>query len=137
MSERELARRARLWARRLGIGHYRIELVIGATEDSDHIAEAKRTTPYEEATLIFQPWTVGQGAPPEGAKALTDELLEQTLVHELLHVAVKPMFATLALLEDHLHPAAAALFAKAFEDAEERVVDRLAWALVRDRRNRV
>lgn len=130
----ELRRLTALWQRRLGLGHFAIGVRIGDPEEGCTAAVLQPRPEYEEAVITFAPWLVGRGDPGDGLIVPLEEWdarrVEVTVVHELLHVCVKPMTRTLDLVDGHLHRDSEAILRAALEAAEERVVDRLARALV-------
>lgn len=132
MTEARLRRLARLWAGRLGLSHLEIELVVEALDD-DTKANADLSPNYDFARITFQPWMIGRGDPPERTLPgeLADAGVEKTLVHELLHVALKPIRRVRAGFEEQVHPDAWSLFENLVDGAEETVVDRVAVALTR------
>lgn len=124
-----------VWRERLGLGHWRLELIVGGVDEEDAYMQTHRSQTYERAQIYVQPWLVGQGEPNRDllfAQNLEDDFIECSLVHELLHLHTRDMRAVVredlagAVLSDVYRQ-----FENTMERAEEQCVGRLAEALVR------
>jgi hypothetical protein len=130
VTEAQLRRLVRLWARRLGIDHYRIEILVEAFDPTVHSAETSSSRDYDVATIRFQPWALTGQAPEDCDFRSFD--VEELVVHELLHVVAQPMRRYWRLLQDgnYLHRDVENLADDVRSSGEEEVVDRLSKALV-------
>lgn len=132
MNDDQLRKMLISWKQRLGLSSYRIRLEQGGVEDDDSYMEVHRATDYKRAVVHYQPWLVGIGKVPEGMLLrVTDEMVEESLVHELLHIVFTPVVTPFRVdLDGYLHRDVHDLLVKMLGHAEERVVDDLATALV-------
>lgn len=132
-TEAELRKLIRRWAPRLGLADWRIDVIIGELE-GDNAEVRQHEHEYREAVIVFPPWFVGLAEYPDGQLRPRDHWApgdaEATVVHELLHLATKPIARALALMDGQIHPHTEAVLEGAVTAAEERVVDNLARALV-------
>lgn len=132
----EVRRLVARWAPRLGLLGYEVHVRAGDAEELGGCAAqvAVGVQDYREAVIELAPWAIGRAPYPEGMMVERDgwtpARVEATVVHELLHIAVKPMTRTLELIDGHLHRDSASILDRAHRAAEERVVDALAVALV-------
>lgn len=128
MTEKQLRKLVRRWAKRLGIGHY--ELVVDVVPfEGDALAEVK-CSQYERAHIKVQPFVL-RGERMHDVPYVNG--LEQTIVHELLHIVLYPLQSPLQILEETstLPGALHDFLDEARSRREEEVVDRLAVALVK------
>lgn len=124
-----------IWKSRLGIADWRILLILGGCEDETGYMEIEHSIYYERAIIHVNPWFVGQGDVPKDAlmrEALTDDFIESSLVHELLHLYTRNIRAVVrqdlnGVVNRDLHEQ----LKNAMERADEQMVDKLAEALVR------
>lgn len=132
MTERELRRLVHLWAGRLGLGHFEFRVAVEAFDPVTHVAEVNCSPDYDQARIRFQRWAVDGSAPPEECEFGAWDDLEVLAVHELLHVAVRPMRRFWRSLEDgnYLHRDVFELANDQRAQGEEEAVDRLARSLV-------
>lgn len=130
--EAELRRLVALWAPRLGLSHFRIDVRIEKSNlADDEAAMAYTHAHYERATIRFQPWTVGLEDPPPGTlQGYDGDELEVLVVHELLHVRLAELDPFADALEDQVHRDVWAVASELWSSAVERTVDRFAAALV-------
>lgn len=136
MTEKQLRDLLDVWKGRLALDRWLLVLEVGACSDATAYMEVIRSTSYERAVIHVQPWLLGDGEPPEGVvirgEHLSDEFVEASLVHELLHLHTRDMCAIVRDDCDGLvHPDAYRQLDCAMGRAEEQCVDRLAVALVK------
>lgn len=136
MTEKQLRDLLPVWQRRLGLADWRIVLRVGGVEESTAYMEAQRSTSYERGVIYVQPWMVGDGDPPTEVMFhgddLTDDFVESSLVHELLHFHTRDMRAVVREdLDGQVHRDVHTVLEAAMARAEEQCVDRLAEALVK------
>lgn len=133
MTEHELEMLLRTWQRRLGLSHWHIHLRQGNVERSNSYLDIERVPTYERAVISYQPWLL-TGEPPENVMdiPLTDRVVEEKIVHELLHCHTIGMAGVVRdHLDGQLHHDVHSVVTEVFGFEEERCVDRLAAALVR------
>lgn len=134
MTEARLRRLVHTWAGRLGLEKWRILVEIEAHDDGTCSASTHRSRTYDAATIVFQPWIVGRQPPPTdwpGRAWTSDDEIERTVVHELLHCCLRDCReAALGPVDGQIHRDAFNVFEAGWRYAEEQVVDRLANALV-------
>ena len=124
-----------IWKARLGLSDWRIELILGGCSDETTYMEVEHSTFYERAVIHVNPWLLGQGPTPEYVlmkEALTDDFIEVSLVHELLHMHTRNIRVVVredlfGVVSRELHEQ----LKNAMERADEQMVDRLAEALVK------
>lgn len=134
MTEKRLRELCSLWQERLGLDRWRLELRVEACDDVGSYMECERSIAHDRANITVAPWLLGRGEVPDCVliRKVTDDLIEATLVHELLHCVVADMTAVVRDdLAGFLHRDVHAQVENAFGRAEEHTVDRLAEALVR------
>ena len=125
-----------LWKVRLGLGNWRIILTIGELEDETSLMEIRRSTDHDRARIFIPTWMIDDNEPLpdiiDVRASLTDEVIEVSLVHELLHLNTRDMRVVVGNdIETFLHRDVHTQVENAFRRAEEHMVDRLAVALVR------
>jgi len=136
VTEARLRELFEVWRSRLGLEGWRVVLEVGGVSDPTSYMECTRSPFYERAAIHVQPWMVEQGEAPGEVMFrgphLTDDFVESSLVHELLHLHLRDLRAVVREdLDGQLHPDAFHHVERAAERAEEQAVDRLAEALVR------
>lgn len=113
--------RLREWVTRLGLDHWAITLDWDTPSDDGTYAQCWRSNDYDKATVYVCP----------GWREMERPALEATIVHELLHLAVRDMSRAhdflLEAVEDN--PAAHNIAVAAWKRSEEGCVDRMANAL--------
>lgn len=131
MTEKKLRQLLNVWKTRLGLDHYKINLVFGRCEDEYSYMEVQRSINYQRAKITVQPWMLGQGDPPKDLlQEINDEMIEESLVHELLHICTRDLTAIVRNdLDGMVHRDVYSMFENATCRADERVVDSLAVAL--------
>lgn len=124
-----------VWQRRLGLADWRIVMVLGGCEDETAYMEVQHSTDYERAVVHVNSWLVGQGQVPTDVlmrDALTDDFIESSLVHELLHLHTRNLRV---IIRDDLFGIVARdvhdQLKSAMSRADEQTVDRLAEALTK------
>ncbi len=136
MTETQLRKLLNVWKKRLGLADWHIILSIEACDDEYSYMEVNRSIEYKRSELIVQPWLLGIGKPPKDILIKLDKqwptFIEETLVHELLHLLVTGMSIIVKDdIDGFLHRDVYAQVWKSFHHAEERMVDDLAVSLVR------
>jgi hypothetical protein len=116
VSKAQIERVVRLWQERLGLERWKLELRVSA-EPMDGFGEFDVSSQYEVATI-----TVASGLSPEQ--------VEQTVVHELLHLMCRDLDAVVEDARGQLHPQASVQVEKRYEHEIEGFVERLALRLV-------
>lgn len=132
MTEHKLRQLVSKWANRLGLDRWDLHVEI-TTLDDDTSAETRRSPQYDSATIRFQPWMAGHGDPPTGwpGAPWDDTEIEKTVVHELLHCSMRDIkHAACDILDGQLHRDVEKVWERGVYTAEEKVVSRLADALV-------
>lgn len=94
-----------------------------------------RSLNYDRATIKVNTWVLS-GDPPaewEGhvAGKITDQDIEEAVVHELLHAHIGRLWIGINLLRNESHRDAHDVAVKTFDTTEENVVDRISVALVK------
>lgn len=124
-----------IWKPRLGLNTWRIVMNLGGIADKSCYMEVEHSMYYERAVIHVNPWFVGIGPIPEDAimhQAITDDFVESSLVHELLHLHTRNLRVIVRDdLEDILSLDTYRQVNISMRRADEQMVDRLAEALVR------
>jgi hypothetical protein len=125
MSEvlKEAEELARTWAPLLGLGHYRIKI---AETNNGNRGESQTDAAYPSVIISVSP-----GAAPLWAD---HDDLEELVLHELLHVVARDLRRLLWDVKRELPKATRRLVWKRFSEAEERLVETTARALVAAKR---
>jgi len=127
------------WGDALGMRNWRISVEVGRDLDGA-TARCGVSFNYDDACIELQPWLLGLGAPPPrdvgaGYSAATDEeAFEATIVHELLHALMRRRDRAAARIREQLPDLLRSAYEQLHADANEEIVDALAWLLVRLRR---
>lgn len=119
MTAKQLTALARKWQARLVLDAWRITYE-HADEPGDCWAMTSPSRQYRAAKITFDP----------GLKVASTRLVEQTIVHELIHVLMRDADRAFADAADQLHPQAGEQATKRYEHAVEGFVDSLAEALI-------
>lgn len=134
MTKEKFATLLEKWKPILGLSDWFILIVYGKCDNINSYMQVQRMTDYKRAKITIPPWLIGEGDIP--AKILLkphevdENFWEQSLVHELLHIVVVPMSVIIKDdLDGYFHRDVYDQVEKAFDHAEERVVDDLAVAL--------
>lgn len=106
----------RVWQDRLGLERWKIDVKVSA-EPLGGFADVQASSQYDFATVTF-------------AAGIADEVAEQTVVHELLHLLLRDLDAAMEDARSQLHPQASLQVEKRYEFAQEGFVDRLAARIV-------
>lgn len=133
MTETQLRKLFKLWKHRLGLDQWHIEVRIEPCEDPESYMEVERSIDYQRARIIVSPWMIGKGEIPKGVLLpLTDEMVEESLVHELLHICTRDLVSIVRNdLNGMVHRDVHRVFDDAVSRADERCVDALAVSLCR------
>lgn len=116
MTKSALERLVRLWQGRLGLERWKIDVKV-SSEPIGGFADVQASSQYEFATVTF-------------AAGIADEVVEQTVVHELLHLLLRDTDALVEDARSQLHPQASVQVEKRYEYVQEGFVDRLAARIV-------
>lgn len=119
LTKAQVEKIVRVWQGRLGLERWKIEVEF-SNNPADFYAEANPSVQYESCTLVFSP----------GWSELTVELVDQTVVHELLHLLHRDVDTAVEAARSQLHPQASGQIEKRYEHAMEGFIDRLATRLV-------
>lgn len=135
MTFKQLSNLLSIWTPRLGLSDWRIVMILGECEDEDVYMEVEHSLYYERATIHVNPWLVGIGQIPKDVlmrESLTDDFIESSLVHELLHLLTRN---TRAIVRNDLYGVLGRethdMLKKGMERADEQMVDKLAEALTK------
>lgn len=132
MTEPRLQQLLAEWTRRLGLERWEIDLRVEPCECETAYMEVERSFLYERATIAVAPWLMGQGDwPADCMRRASPHHVEETLVHELLHLHTRDIMRAGREADGQMHRDAYTIYEQRLEDAEEQLVDRLAVALVR------
>lgn len=136
MTEKGLRVLLEVWKKRLGLDGWRILLHVGGVEAEHAYMETSRSVSYERGVIYCQPWLFGDGEAPKDVMIrgddLTDDFIESSLVHELLHLHTRDMRAVVREdLDGQVLRDVYTVLNAAMERAEEQCVDRISEALVR------
>lgn len=132
MTEDNLRRLVTEWASRLGLNAWDLHVEVKQLDD-DTSAQTHRSRTYDAATITFQPWMAGHGDYPTDwpGRPWDDAEIEKTVVHELLHCCCRDLkHASVDPLDGQLHRDVLQVWEAGVYKAEEKVVARLADALV-------
>lgn len=121
MTSTDIVGLVRAWAPRLGLSHWEIDVTWDETL-TDDVANVVVESSYDGARITLRADLVEH---PDA------EYVEATVVHELLHVVMRDLDATLPPVLDLLPRGAASLARARYEHESEGIVDRLATVLVR------
>lgn len=132
MTDRDLRHLLSVWQERLGLDLWRIELRVGCELETSFM-EIHRQSSYERAIVYYQPWLLDGELPDSVIDFdLTDGVVEEKLVHELLHCHTIGMVAVVRDdIDGQMHRDVETVMLAAFSREEERCVDKLAQALVK------
>jgi hypothetical protein len=122
-----------IWQGRLGLAEWRIRIDFEAIDPETVTMQVHKCRNYQRATVKVQPWVL-TNSPPEDWQAaigaVSDLDIEEAVVHELLHCCTDTLWQWAELLRPETHVDALDTAVRAWEAAEESVVDKLAIALV-------
>jgi hypothetical protein len=133
MTERRLRKMFDDWIDRLGLGHWTIEVAVEKIKPATTTMRTTKSPHYDRGRVIVQPWVL-TGTPPanwhKAAGVPFERVIQETIVHELLHLLLWECSSAIYLLADFAkHPAFTTALAVQ-EHYEENLVDRLSVALV-------
>lgn len=135
MTYQELGHLLVLWQQRLGLLGWRIEMTLGGCDDTTAYMEIEHSTFYERALIHVNPWLIGTGEIPQDVlmrEYLTNDFIEVSLVHELLHLHTRNLRAIVyhdldGVVSREVHEQ----LKNTTRRADEQTVDRLAEALTK------
>lgn len=120
LQTRDIVRKVRTWQQRLGILDYEVIFKAGTdTPDGIH-ARIWVSHDYKYADITLA----------DGWEYIYEQVIEQKIVHELLHIIWHRARRAFEATEIHLGHLAYSAFFTSFESAEETAVESLAAALV-------
>jgi hypothetical protein len=122
------------WQSRLGLAHWTIEITIQRLKPSTTTMRTSKSPHYDRGRIIVQPWVIAGSPPPDWFKAHDAsfaQAIEETVVHELLHLHLWEFSSAICLLHQFSKKPAYATAVTVQEHQEENLVDRLSVALVR------
>ena len=123
----QLAKRVEFWQKQLsglGVGHWRIEQVSCVNEvpgAQGSLAGVFPSGQYASATFWFQNEHIDNSTPRE---------VDETIVHEWLHVVMRDLDAALDSVDEHLAPAVEEMWKSRVTHEREALVDMLARDIV-------
>lgn len=118
MTPKQLEALVSEWQARMGLDHWRISVEV-SSEREDYFAATAPSEQYRTASIKFD---------PDFAAKRPEEAV-QTIVHELLHIAMRDVDSAVEAATAELHPAAAGQASKRYTHAVEGFVDALAVAI--------
>lgn len=123
------------WKIRLGLSDWRINLIKGGCEDEYVYMDVEHSIFYQRAEIRVNPWLLGEGEVPKDVlmrDSLTDDFIESSLVHELLHLHTRNLRSIVRNdLVGVLHRDLLEQLNHTMERADEQSVDKLAEALTK------
>jgi hypothetical protein len=131
VTAQEIRERVEFWTTRLaslGIGHWDFEIIVydGDIEDAPNCdATADTSDRYDSAALNFR-------ADKVDLNTRTLDEIDQLILHELLHVAMRDFDETIEPARWNMSPPSGTLWANSVEREREGLVERLArtiWSL--------
>lgn len=121
-NRRDLLRALNVWQRRLRLRDWRIEMDFDTLADDDCNATITFASDYQRATISL-------GA---GWDTVPEKVLQETLVHELVHIVLRGMTNAQAaiLYEGLMSRDVERQFNQRWDHEMERATENLAWILV-------
>lgn len=127
-----LAKRVEKWTKtlvELGLAHWRIERIC-ITDKMPHDGDGKGTanasilvaSTYDSMHIYFRHSFLEEAA---------ESRIDETIVHELLHAAMRDIDEAVNAADDYLSAASLSIWEKREDDARERFVENLARLIVR------
>jgi hypothetical protein len=135
LTEEDIAECVELWQQRLHLTEWEIQIDFDSHCEESAAMDISKTWDYNIARLRLGPnwreWSQ-DNCTLDDDDAIVHRSLDRLVVHELLHLLFREMdFATTQrMLEDHLHRDVEAVADKAYEHAQENVIECLARVLV-------
>lgn len=133
MSERQVRDLFAVWQERLGLSHWMIEVAVEKIKPRTASMRTTKSPHYDRGRITVQPWVIS-GEPPAdwypAPNRTFEQVIEETIVHELLHLLLWETSSAIYLLAKFSKPAAYATAITVQEHQEEGMVDRLSVALV-------
>lgn len=120
LTQRDVVRAIRIWAKRLGLLHWNISVDFGRPASDGADASTWRSDTYDNAVIYLEPewrdWPL--------------ELLNRLVVHELLHLQTRDLDALVDDAREQLPRAASRQVEARYTHEIEGLVDRLACHIV-------
>jgi hypothetical protein len=132
--EKHLRALFNIWSKRLGLGHWTIEVVVEKIKPRTTSMRTSKSLHYDRGRITVQPWVLTGDAPPDWHPAPGRSfkgVVEETVVHELLHLLLWETSSAICLLHQFSKKSAYGAAVTVQEHQEEGMVDRLSVALVR------
>jgi hypothetical protein len=141
MTEERLNELIYLWQERLGLKGWRIAVQLDSPvmmDDRRVFARACRSEFFDRATIMFDRAIIEGGQFEDCVEAdliragevSAEQYIEETVVHELLHLAMRNIMEASDLIRDDIHPSTRSTWDRAFRRAEEELCERTAISLV-------
>lgn len=135
MTFEDLSKLLDVWKPRLGLSDWRLILMLGGCEDETAYMELEHSIYYQRAVIRVNPWFIGIGNVPKDVlmrDSLTDDFIESSLVHELLHLYTRNLRDIVrsdlyGVLNRDLHEQ----IKNSMERVDEMMIDKLAEALTK------
>lgn len=134
MTEQQIRHLFTFWQQRLGLAEWRIRIDFEAIDPDTYTMQIHRSEQYQRATVKVQPWVLTNSPPKDwqaGIGSISDLDIEESIVHELLHAAIGPLWIWRKMLRPECHTDAIDTAERAYDHLEEGLVDKLAVALVK------
>jgi len=134
MTEQQIRDLFTLWQQRLGLSHWTIEVAVEKLKPRTTSMRTSKSPHYDRGRIVVQPWVVTGDPPPDWYKAPDtsfERVIEETIVHELLHLCLWECSSAICLLAPSSKKSAYQAAITVQEHQEEHFVDRLSVALVR------
>lgn len=122
-----------LWQKRLGLDLWEIHVSFVDFGQPGVICRVHKSTEYNRAMIEVKPWLLEGKSPPEWecGREMTSRDVEETIVHELLHLVTAKYWMWVKAIEPDCHRDALDATCRMFDVVDENIVDSLAIALVR------
>jgi hypothetical protein len=123
-----------LWQARLGLSHWTIEVAVEKMKPRTTSMRTSKSPHYDRGRIVIQPWVIAGDPPADWHKApgaSFEQVVEETVVHELLHLHLWECSSAICLLHPFSKKAAYQTAVTVQEHQEENLVDRLSVALVK------
>jgi hypothetical protein len=134
MTEASLRSLFDLWIGRIGLSHWTIEVAVEKLKPRTTTMRTSKSPHYDRGRIVVQPWVIAGDPPADWFKAHDasfDRAIEETAVHELLHLCLWECSSAICLLSQFSKKSAYATAIAVQEHQEENLVDRLSVALVK------
>lgn len=134
MTERQLRALCDVWIERLGLAHWTIEVAVEKIKPRTISMQTTKSPHYDRGRIVVQPWVLSGNPPSDWHPAphrTLEQVIEETMVHELLHLLLWETSSAICLLAKFSKASAYSAAVTVQEHQEEGFVDRLSVALVK------